>query len=124
METVTIHAKVFATDTYGEQSVSGYTSTAAMTLAALVAPNNDPTRVAVGRADAPIRMDVFIPGGDPNGINPEVHVAKVRGVVYEIDGVSEEWQYMSGQHAGDHFTVTQSFTLPADSGSSSSSSSS
>lgn len=121
METVTIHAKTTITDSYGDVIDGGYNPTAAMALAALVAPNNDPTRIAVGRVDVPVRFDIFIPGGLPNGIDPELHVATIRGSVYDIDGSSEEWQFMQGAHAGDHFTVTALTDVAASNSSSSSS---
>lgn len=106
METVTIHTKTMATDGYGDEVESGHNPTAAMTLTAAVAPNHDPLRIAVGRKSVPVKFDVYIPGGTRNGIDPELHVANVRGVFYEIDGKSAEWDFMSGNHAGDHFTVT------------------
>lgn len=124
MEQVTIHAKTYVTDGYGETTVSGYNPTPAMTLTAAVAPNNDSTVVAVGRVDIPVRFDVYIPNVEPQGIDPAAHIAVIRGAAYEIDGRSDEWAFMSGRYAGDHFTVTQPFTHPALPESSSSSSSS
>jgi hypothetical protein len=108
METVKVYARPESEDGYGDTVYGKVPADAepAMTLLANVAPNHDPTRVAVGRAESPVKFDVYCRTDAPLCLMPEIHIVEVRGDRYELDAKPAEWAQMAGPHSGDHFTVT------------------
>lgn len=108
MEPVRVFAKPVIEDGYGDDAYGPVPDDAEpiKTLRALVAPNHDPQRIAVGRDSTPVAFDIYYRGPEPTGLDADAHIVEVRGDRYEVDVKPAEWYRMSGAYVGDHFTVT------------------